>query len=363
MKDIYVTDPAMPEFDEYVEEIRSIWETRHITNFGPKYHELIERIKERFGYEHVDIQCNGHMTLHNILSCLPPGEIITTPFTFISTTLAILNSGHTPVFCDIKMSDYNIDPDLIEDLITEKTVAIVPVHVFGTPCDVDRIQEIADRHGLKVVYDAAHAFNVSVDGTEIGKFGDASMFSFHATKVFNSIEGGMGVFKDEAMRKECSERSNFGIKDSLTCYNGINSKMNEFSAAMGLVNLRYLDGNIEKRKALTARYDSNLEELKQLKRLERKSNVRSNYAYYPVVIDSDCGVSAQDLMDRLQEHNVYGRRYFYPSSDRMPVFKEFRCDCPNAHIISDHIVCLPIAASMTIEEIDFISGIVKELFT
>lgn len=362
MKTIFVTTPALPEFDDYVEEIKSIWETKHITNFGPKYQELIRTVQARFGYENVDFQCNGHMMLQNILSCLPPGEIITTPFTFISTSLAILNSGHTPVFCDIRMEDYNIDPDLIESMITEKTVAIVPVHVFGTPCDVYRIQEIADKHGLKVVYDAAHAFNVAVDGREIGSFGDASMFSLHATKVFNSIEGGMGVFKDAKMREECSARSNFGISDGLTCYNGVNSKMNEFSAAMALVNFKYLDENIKKRKVLAACYDKNLAEIRKLKLLKNEGNVRPNYAYYPVVIDSECGITAEDLMNHLEKNSVYGRRYFYPSVDRMPVFKSFKGDCTNAHNVSDHIVCLPISAALTIDEINMISELVKELF-
>ena len=362
MKEIFVTSPALPDFDDYVEEIRSIWETRHITNFGPKYQELKRRVGERYGYSLVDFQCNGHMMMQNILSCLPPGEIITTPFTFISTTLAVLNSGHTPVFCDIRMSDYNMDPELIEDLITDKTVAIVPVHVFGTPCDVEKIQEIADRHGLKVIYDAAHAFNVAVDGKEIGSFGDASMFSLHATKVFNSIEGGMGVFKDEEMLTETSSRSNFGIRDALTCYNGVNSKMNEFCAAMALVNLKDIDANIEKRRILTERYDSHLKEISELKLLERSENVRSNYAYYPVVIDEECGVSVNDVMNHLAEKHIHGRRYFYPSADRMPVFSGYRGDCTNAHMVSDHVICLPIAASMTLEEVDMISELVAELF-
>ena len=261
MEKIFVTRPALPEYEEYIEEIKSIWETKHITNFGPKYQKFKKVIKEKYNYQHIDLQCNGHMMLQNLLSCIEPGEIITTPFTFVSTTLAILNSGHKPVFCDINRKDYNIDADKIEELITPDTVAIVPVHVYGSPCDVEKIQDIADRHHLKVIYDAAHAFGVRVQGEDIGNYGDASMFSFHGTKVFNSIEGGMAVLQSEEMLKEVVARSNFGISDALTVYNGVNSKMNEFSASMGIVNLRHIDDNIKKRRKISEIYDDELKDI------------------------------------------------------------------------------------------------------
>lgn len=360
MDKILVTVPSLPTYEEYIEEIKSIWDIKYITNFGPKYQEFIKLIKERYGYENVDMQCNGHMMLQNILSCIEPGEIITTPFTFISTTLAIANSGHTPVFCDINKKDYNIDVDKIEALITPKTVAIVPVHVYGTPCDVKRIQEIADKHNLKVVYDAAHAFNVEVEGTPIGKFGDASMFSLHGTKVFNSIEGGMGVVKDKAMLEEIQSRSNFGIVDGLTEHLGVNSKMNEFQASMGIVNLRHLDENIEKRKIITSIYDNELKDIKSLHLLKRKENIKHNYAYYPVLIEHPT-LTADGLLAFLEEENIFSRRYFYPPANDMPAFKDLS-KTPIAREVSDNILCLPIYADLEESQVLKICNRIKEYF-
>lgn len=358
MDKIFVTKPSIPEYDEYIEEIKSIWDTMHVTNFGPQYQRFVEAIKDRYTYEYVDFQCNGHMSLQNILSCIEPGEVITTPFTFISTTLAIKNAGHTPVFCDIKMDDYNIDPDKIEALITDKTVAIVPVHVYGSPCEVEKIQEIADKHNLKVVYDAAHAFNVKYKGTDIGCFGDGAMFSLHATKVFNSIEGGMCVVKTKEWLDEIISRSNFGISDALTIYDGVNSKMNEFSASMGLVNLRHLDSDIEKRKKLTQMYDERLGDVEGLTIFKRRDDVEYNYAYYPVLLDKE-GIDGGDFVSHLEQFDVYSRRYFYPAANEMPLFKGMG-DTPIAHNVSLNIVCLPIYADLKEEELEYICKLVKE---
>ena len=358
MKPIFVTEPALPEYDEYVQEIKSIWELKYITNFGPKYQTLVEMMKTRFGYQYVDMQCNGHMMLQNILSCIEPGEIITTPFTFVSTTLAILNSGHTPVFCDIDPHNYNIDINKIESLITDRTVAIVPVHVFGTPCDVDRIKEIADRHNLRVVYDAAHAFNVKVKGKEIGTYGNASMFSMHATKVYNTIEGGMGVFNEEELYRQTMARSNFGLEDGLTVYDGVNSKMNEFAAAMGIINLRHVDENIRKREKLVERYDSHLQSISGIQLLERPADVESNYAYYPIVIKKQLGKTAEELKEYLDSRDIHPRRYFYPSINKMPVFKDCRGSCIIAEDISENVLCLPLAASLTCEQVDYICDLI-----
>lgn len=360
MEKIFVTKPALPEYEEYAEEIKSIWETRHITNFGPKYNKFIEALKERYGYKNVDLQCNGHMMLQNILSCIEPGEIITTSFTFVSTTLAILNSGHKPVFCDINTKDYNIDVDKIEELITPETVAIVPVHVYGSPCDVKKIQEIADKHNLKVIYDAAHAFDVKIEGENIGNFGDASMFSFHGTKVFNSIEGGMAVLQSEEMMKEVISRSNFGISDGLTEYNGVNSKMNEFSASMGIVNLKHLDDNIDKRKAIVEIYDNQLNDISSLVLLNRREDVKYNYGYYPVIVDDE-KLSAQGLVEYLGQFDIYPRRYFYPAINDMPLFKGYN-ETPIAKEVSQKILCLPLYADLTKEQALEICSRVKEYF-
>ncbi len=360
MDKILVTRPSLPKYEEYIAEIKSIWDTKYITNFGPKYTKFIDLLRERYGYEHIDLQCNGHMLLQNILSCIKPGEIITTPFTFVSTTLAIVNSGHTPVFCDIKKEDYNIDVDKIEELITPKTVAIVPVHVYGSPCDVDKIQEIADRHNLKVIYDAAHAFNVQVNGKNIGSFGDASMFSLHGTKVFNSIEGGMGVFKSREMLDEVKSRSNFGIVDGITEYDGVNSKMNEFQAAMGIVNLNHLDESIKNRKEIVTLYDKELKNIKSLRLLEKREDVVYNYAYYPILIENS-DFSADGLMQYLSEYNIFSRRYFYPAVNDMPLFKN-QFETPIAHEISKNILCLPIYAELSKAQVSKICNRIKEYF-
>ncbi len=358
MSKIFVTKPNIPSYEEYAEEIKNIWETQYITNFGPQYQKFIDTIKERYGYEYVDCQCNGHMSLQNMLSCVEPGEVITTPFTFISTALTINNAGHTPVFCDIKKDDYNIDPDKIEELITDKTVAIVPVHVYGSPCDTEKIQEIADKYNLKVIYDAAHALNVKYKGKEIGTYGDGAMFSLHATKVMNSIEGGICVVKTKEMLDELISRSNFGISDARTVYDGVNSKMNEFQASMGIVNFRHLDDAIARRKELTKMYDERLKGIDGLKIFERKDDVEYNYAYYPVLLEKD-GVDGGDLVSYMEQFDVYGRRYFFPAANEMPYFKGMG-NTPIAHEVSLNIVCLPIYPDLKDEELEKIAGLVKD---
>ena len=251
---INVTRSSMPSFEEYCEEIRDLWDTRWLTNMGSKHQALQAAMEAYLDVPHVILYTNGHLALENAVAAmnLPEGgEVITTPFTFVSTTHSITRNGLVPVFCDINDRDYTIDADKIESLITDKTVAIVPVHVYGNVCDVEKIQAIADRHHLKVVYDAAHAFGVRYKGVSTADFGDMSMFSFHATKVFHTIEGGAVCFKDDGMVQEMNDRKNFGIRNAEECaYIGGNAKMNEFQAAMGLCNLRHLAGEIEKRKAV-----------------------------------------------------------------------------------------------------------------
>ena len=361
MSKILVTSPSLPDYDEYIEEIKSIWESKHITNFGPQYHKFISLLKDRYDYKHIDLQCNGHMLLQNILSCIEPGEVITTPFTFVSTTLAIRNAGHTPVFCDINEDDYNIDVSKIESLITDKTVAIVPVHVFGSPCDVEKIQEIADQYHLKVIYDAAHAFNVKVNHKDIGTFGDASMFSLHATKVFNSIEGGMGVFKDESLLEESKIRSNFGQFQGEAIYNGVNSKFNEFQASMGIVNLKHLDRDILRRKQIVEYYDQEFIDVKELKLLKRKEGIDYNFAYYPIVLKGTYENKVPELMNYLEEHEIYARRYFYPAINDMKIFKTNEVTTV-AHNIAQNIICLPLYSSLSDEEARRITKTIKEFF-
>ncbi|MCR5733187.1 MAG: DegT/DnrJ/EryC1/StrS family aminotransferase, partial [Lachnospiraceae bacterium] len=292
-KKIMVTRSSMPPYEEYVKEIEGLWNTAWLTNMGEKHNELTEKLRKYLGVDNVSLFVNGHMALETCIGAMGlTGEVITTPFTFVSTVHAIVRNDLTPVFCDIKPDDYTIDPERIEELITDKTSAIVPVHVYGNVCDVERIEEIAKKHGLKVIYDAAHVFGVEYKGKGIGSYGDAAMFSFHATKVYNTIEGGAVVTNDGNLKERLDLIRDFGIKDEeVISYIGPNSKMNEFSAAMGLCNLRHVEEEIEKRKAVYDRYIERLSEIKGLTLPRPGKDVKMNYAYFPVVFDE----------------NVYGR--------------------------------------------------------
>lgn len=359
MEKIYVTRPSMPSYEEYVEEIKSIWETRQLTNFGPEYEKLKTKISEKFGYEYIDLQCNGHMTLQNILACIEPGEIITTPFTFVSTALAIENTKHKAIFCDINENDYTIDANKIENLITEKTVAILAVHVFGSPCDHEALDRIAKKYNLKLIYDAAHAFGEKYKGIHIGNFGDACMFSFHATKVFNTIEGGMAVFNEQNWLDECCARSNFGFRGGTPSYSGVNSKMNEFQAAMGIVNLNHFEECIRKRKMISNMYDKELNKIDGVRLLKRKDDVEYNYSYYPIVLTENCKRTVSDLLEELSKYGIYGRRYFYPALNCLNIFSD-KHETPIAKRISDNIICLPLSSDMNEEEVNLVCKVTKE---
>ena len=289
MSSILVTRSSMPSFEEYCEEIKELWDTHWLTNMGPKHIQLQKELEEFFDTAHVTLYTNGHLALENAIAALnlpKGGEVITTPFTFASTTHAIVRNGLVPVFCDVKEDDYTIDTKIMEELITDNTVAIVPVHVYGNMCDVEEIDRIAKKYGLKVIYDAAHAFAVKYKGKSSASFGDASMFSFHATKVFNTIEGGCVCFKDDSWVQLLNDMKNFGIHGpEFVEYVGGNAKMNEFQAAMGLCNLRHLDEEINKRKKVVERYRERLEGVEGIKLSVIQKDVESNYAYFPVVFD------------------------------------------------------------------------------
>ncbi len=268
-KKIMVTRSSMPKFDEYVEMIRPLWDTHWLTNFGSYYKRLEKELKQYLSVPQISLMVNGHMALELAIQAMgfpEGGEVITTPFTFISTTHAIIRNKLVPVFCDIKLSDCTIDENKIEDLITEKTVAVLPVHVYGNICNVRKIQEIADKYNIKVIYDAAHAFAETLDGIGVGNFGDISVFSFHATKIYNTIEGGAVVFKEESFYKKLHDLKNFGIRsESIVAEIGANAKLNEFSAAMGLCNLKSIEKNISARKRLVEYYIQRLEMIKEIK--------------------------------------------------------------------------------------------------
>lgn len=361
MKQINVTRSSMPEFEEYCEEIKELWDSRWLTNMGAKHKVFENDLKKYLNTDNICLYCNGHLALENILAALNlSGEVITTPFTFASTTHAIVRNGLTPVFCDIDSDTYTIDVSKIEELITEKTSAIVPVHVYGNICDVEEIQKIADKYNLKVVYDAAHAFGVKYKGESVANFGDASMFSFHATKVFHSIEGGMLAFRDPDLYDKLNNLKNFGIVSQESVgYVGGNAKMNEFSAAMGICNLRHLDGEIAKRKAVVERYTQRLENVEGIKICKINENIQSNYAYFPVVFDG-YKLNRDEICEKLSQNGITARKYFYPITNSFDCYQG-RFDAgqtPVALDISKKVVTLPLYADLKIEDIDKICDII-----
>lgn len=365
MSVINVTRSSMPEFEEYIEEIRPLWETRFLTNMGEKHHELECRLKEFLDTPEITLFTNGHLALENIITAMDlHGEIITTPFTFASTTHAIVRCGCTPVFCDISPDDYTIDVSKIESLITDRTVAILPVHVYGNLCDTDAIAEIAAKHGLKVIYDAAHAFGVFKDGISSARFGDAAMFSFHATKVFHTIEGGAVCYADSALKTKMDDLKNFGIHGPEDVPDvGGNAKFNEFCAAMGICNLRHLDGEIAKRKAVYDVYMQRLSGIPGIRLCPVKKGITPNYAYFPVVFDG-YRYSRDEVFDRLGAENIVARKYFYPLTNSFDCYRGrpgFNPDdTPVAKRIADNVLCLPMYAGLPEEDAARICNIITE---
>lgn len=358
---IQVTRSSMPDFEEYIEEIRELWDSQWLTNMGIKHKKLELELMKYLQSPNVALFTNGHLALECAIAAFGlSGEVITTPFTFASTTHAIVRNGLTPVFGDIDPDTYTIDVDKIERLITEKTSAIIPVHVYGNVCVVDAIEEIAKKHNLKVIYDAAHAFGVTINGRGIATYGDASMFSFHATKVFNTIEGGAVTFRDDAMKNILNHMKNFGITGPESVeYVGGNAKMNEFQAAMGICNLHYVDAEIEKRKAVVKRYNERLSETKSIKLAQSQDGVKSNYAYFPVVFDG-FKMSRDEVAAALASENIYARKYFYPLTNSLECYKDrFNCvETPVAKYISDRILTLPLYADLALEDVDRICDII-----
>lgn len=365
MNRINVIRSSMPPLEEYVEEIREIWDSRWLSNCGPKHQALENALSDWLGADKVSLFCNGHISLEAAFSLFPAGsEVITTPFTYASTTLAIARCGLTPVFCDIEPVFYTMAPEKIEALITEKTVAIAPVHVYGNLCDWRKIQKIAKTHNLKVIYDAAHAFGVRDKGIGVGSLGDISMFSLHATKVFHTIEGGCLTYTEPELSRRFAAWRQFGMYDKdCTEILGTNAKMTEFSAAMGLCNLRHLEEEITKRRIAAERYRERLEGAAGLIFCPKQSGITSNYAYMPVqVIAEQFGENRDELAQRLAEKDVYVRKYFYPLTSQFPYFQENFAiqDTPIAEEIADRILCLPLYADLTVEDVDWICDLILE---
>ena len=360
-----VTRSSMPTLEEYVEEIKSIWNTHWLTNMGEKHNRLEAELQKYLKVPNVSLFTNGHMALELGLQALNlSGEVITTPFTFASTTHAIVRNRLTPVFCDINPEDYTIDVTKIESLITDKTSAIVPVHVYGSICNVEAIEKIANKYGLKVLYDAAHAFGVQYKGRGITSYGDMSILSFHATKVYNTIEGGAICYNDVEYKTKLYRLRDFGIaSEELVDSIGANAKMNEFCAAMGICNLRHVDEEITKRKTLYEHYMERLKDTAGLQLNEIQSHVRSNYAYFPVVFDETIfGVSRNEVYDYLAEAGIYTRKYFYPLTNTFACFenKYNVDDTPVARKVANRVLTLPLYPDLDVRDVDRICNLLLQ---
>ena len=366
MEKILVTRSSMPPMEEYIDEIKELWDSHWLTNMGAKHRQLETELKEYLGVEGVSLFTNGHMALELAIQAMNlSGEVITTPFTFASTTHAIVRNGLTPVFCDVDPEDFTIDVNQLESLITDRTSAIIPVHVYGSICNVEEIERIAKKYGLKVIYDAAHTFGVKYKGKGIGAYGDASMFSCHATKVYNSIEGGAITFHNEEFGEQLQRLKNFGIRseeviDSI----GANAKMNEFQAAMGLCNLRHVEEEIEKRRKVYEKYVELLSNVEGIQLLKQQEDVQPNYAYFPVVFhEKEFGASRNEVCEALKQEEIYARKYFYPLTNEFDCFhgKYDVNDTPVALHISKRVLTLPMYADLSIEDVERICNVILKL--
>ena len=358
---ITVTSPLLPPLDEFMSSLQEIWDAKWITNNGAFHQRLEKVLAEYLGVEYISLFTNGTLPLITALQALKiSGEVITTPYSFVATSHAIWWNGLTPVFVDVDPVTGNIDPDKIEAAITPKTTAIMPVHVYGTPCDTKRIQEIANRYHLKVIYDAAHAFGVTVDGESVLNAGDISTLSFHATKTYNTIEGGALICHSAEMKMKIDNLRNFGILDETHVSEpGINSKMDEVRAAYGLINLKYVDKAIAIRQEIANRYREGLKDVEGISYLEDIPNVHHNYSYFPIFIDAaSYRMSRDDLYYKLKEQKVLSRRYFYPLISEFEPYRTYpsaqSSNLPVAKRLADTVLCLPIHDALSMEEVDFI---------
>ena len=355
---ITVTSPLLPDLNDFKTMLEDIWKRKWLTNNGHYHEELEKALADYLGVKYISLFTNGTLPLITALQAMRiTGEVITTPYSFVATTHSIWWNGLKPVFVDIDEATGNIDPEKIEAAITPHTTAIMPVHVYGTPCNMKRIQEIADIYGLKIIYDAAHAFGVRVNGESVLKAGDMSSLSFHATKVYNTIEGGALICHDEATKKRIDYLKNFGFADETTVVApGINSKMDEIRSAYGLLNLKQVDCAIEKRKAIAIKYRAALKDIAGIRFLPDIEGVRHNYAYFPIFISEEYGVSRDDLYALLQKHNIYGRRYFYPLISTFSAYKGLDsanpANLPVAHKLANQVLCLPMFATLDDEGVN-----------
>lgn len=366
-KPIYVTQPFLPPLEEFQPYLEQIWENKWLTNNGPFHQALEKKLADYLGVEHIALFANGTLALVTALQALRiTGEVITTPFSFVATAHSLLWNGIKPVFVDIDPETFNLDPEKVEAAITPHTTAIMPVHVYGKPCDVEKIQKIGDIYGLKVIYDAAHAFGVKYKGQSLMKHGDLSVLSFHATKVFNTFEGGAIICPDSKMKARIDDLKNFGFHDEVTVVApGINAKMNELQAAFGLLQLKYIDKAMDRRREIDDLYREKLSSVSGIYCPPLPKDTIYNYAYFPILIEREYPLSRDGLNDKLRQHGVFARRYFYPLISDFPMYRGLlsaqRDNLPVAAYDASKVLCLPIYPALDLENQKRVIEIIQEI--
>ncbi|UNW09144.1 MULTISPECIES: DegT/DnrJ/EryC1/StrS aminotransferase family protein [Acinetobacter] len=359
---IYVTQPVLPELSEFIPYLEQIWNNKILTNCGPLHQQLEEELCKYLGVKHISLFNNGTIALVTALQALDlqEGEVITTPYTFVATAHSIVWNKLKPVFVDIDPVTSNIDPIQVEASITERTVAILPVHCYGIPCDVDELALIADRHGLKLLYDAAHAFGVKVNRQSLLNYGDLSVISFHATKVFNTFEGGAIVCHSAEMKERIDRLRNFGIVNEIEIGDiSLNGKLSEVHAALGLLQLKTIDQTLEARKMLDHAYRSMLKEVKGITCIARPDVDQDNYAYFPIIVEKEYPLSRDELFEKFKEHHIFARKYFYPIMSDLDIYAHFRSNVREAKQLSEKVLCLPMYPTLSIDHCKLIVDIVK----
>lgn len=364
MKPIFVTQPFLPPLEEFIPYLEAIWENKILTNNGPNHRQLESALCDYLDVEHLALFTNGTIALITALQALRiGGEVITTPYSFVATAHSLLWNNIKPVFVDIDPATCNLDANRIEEAITSQTTAILPVHCYGNPCDVERIQKIADIYGLKVIYDAAHAFGVKYKGRSLLRHGDLAILSFHATKVFNTFEGGAIVCPDAKIKKRIDYLKNFGFADEVTVTApGINGKMSEINAAFGLLQLKYVDRAVARRKEIQHRYRNILKSVRGIRLLPLDNNIEGNASYFPILVEDDYSLSRDALYTKMKEFGINGRRYFYPLISDMPMYRGLSSakseNLNNANGIANRVICLPIYPNLTDEQADLVAALI-----
>jgi dTDP-4-amino-4,6-dideoxygalactose transaminase len=362
---IYVTRPLLPPLEEFLPYLEQIWQSGWLTNAGPFHQRLEKALSEHLGVEHLALFANGTIALVTALQCLRiSGQVITTPYSFVATSHALLWNSIEPVFVDIDPTTCNLDPERIEAAITPRTTAIMPVHCYGNPCDVERIQKIADTYGLRVIYDAAHAFGVNYKGKSVLNFGDLSVLSFHATKAFNTFEGGAIICPDAKTKQRVDYLKNFGFADEVTVVApGINGKMNEIQAAFGLLQLRHIDASIAKRREIDRRYRAALSGVAGISCLPLPADTRHNHSYFPILVEREYPLTRDELFHLMRQSGVIVRRYFFPLITDFPMYRGLASAAPDllptARSIAARVLCLPIHPTLRLDEVDRVVDLIR----